>query len=120
MSPIQKDAAPSKTGMDMAPRHHGDVGNVLPIVPGRAAKQNGSAASRLTGSDVSFRVADQDRFGQIESVTIGSLVQQARFGLAAVALVTVIVGTDEDVLDIRCLRAEQLAQSLVNLVERGL
>ena len=110
----------SKTGMDVVPRHCSDVGDVCPIVSGGLAEEDGSAACRLTGGDVSFRVADQEGLRQVDALTGGGLVQQARFGFAAVAPVTVIVGTDEDVLDIGSLFTKQLAQSLVNLVERGL
>ena len=106
--------------MHIAPRHRRDICNVCPIVAGGAAEQDGPTARRLSGSDVSLRVADQEGLRQVNSVTVGGLVQQTRFGFAALAPVAVIVGTDEDVIDICSLCAKQLAQSLVNLVERGL
>ena len=106
--------------MHIAPRHRRDIRNVSPIVAGGAAEQDGPTARRLSSGDVSFGVADQEGLGQVDAVTGGGLVQQSRLGFAALATVAIVVRADEDVLDIGSLFTKQLAQSLVNQVERGL
>lgn len=89
------------------------------MVSRSAAEQNenGSAAGRLSGDDTPLQVSNQDRIGQADRMFLSSLIQQFRFWLAAAAMIVIIAGTDQNDLNVRSRRAEQVAYPLVDLAQ---